>query len=97
MPSYIDRSLNINQGRQRVCDGDIQSNRDNAISDAKLEAFRRSVLQLNLISVVDVSTLISCEQNVLCEAMNKNLLFAKIAEPEMKHVNFNHRFCDRMG
>ena len=62
----------------------------------KVEAYRRSVLHLNLISAVDGSTLNKCEQHVLRELMSEDLLFAKISEPDMTVVNFDHHFRDRM-
>ena len=68
-----------------------------AFPDVKVEAYRRSVQHLNLISAVDGSTLNWSEQHVLRELMSENLLFAKISEPEMTVVNFDDHFCDRMG
>ena len=68
-----------------------------AFPDVKVEAYRRSVLHLNLISAVDGSVLNWCEQHVLRELMGEDLLFGKIAEPEMTVVNFDDRFRDRMG
>ena len=67
------------------------------VADVKVEAYRRSVLHLNLISAVDRSVLNWCEQHVLRELMSENLLFGKIAEPEMTVVNFDDHFRDRMG
>ena len=55
------------------------------------------MLHLNLISAVDGSTLNWCEQRTLRELMSKDLLFAKISEPEMTIVNFDDHFRDRMG
>ena len=55
------------------------------------------MLDLNLISAVDGSILNWYEQNVLRELMREDLLFAKIAEPDMTAVNFNDHFRDRMG
>ena len=51
-----------------------------AFPDVKVEAYRRSVLHLNLISAVDW-----CEQqqHTLRELMSEDLLFAKISEPEI--------------
>ena len=63
---------------------------------AKVETYRRSVLYLHLISVVDGSTFNWCKHNMLRELMNKDLLFAKIAEPDMTAVNFHNHFRDRM-
>ena len=57
--------------------------------DAKIRAYRRSVLQLKLISVIDGSTHNWWEQNVLHESMSEDLLFAKISEPDMTAVNSN--------
>ena len=68
-----------------------------AFPDVKVEAYRRSVLHLNLISAVDGSTLNWCEQNTLRELMSEDLLFAKISEPEMTIINFDDHFRDRMG
>ena len=63
----------------------------------KVEANRRSVLHLNLISAVDGGTLNWCEQHTLRELMSEDLLFAKISEPEMTVINFDDHFRDRMG
>ena len=63
----------------------------------KLEAYRRSVLYLNLISAVDGSALNWCEQHALREMMSEDLLFAKISEPEMTLINFDDHFRDRSG
>ena len=68
-----------------------------AFPDVKVEAYRRSVLHMDLISAVDGSTLNWCEQNVLRELMSEDLLFAKLSEPEMTVVNFDDHFRDRMG
>ena len=68
-----------------------------AFPDVKVEAYRRSVLHLNLISAVDGSTLNWCEQHTLRELMSEDLLFAKISEPEMTVINFDDHFRDRMG
>ena len=54
-----------------------------AFPDVKVEAYRRSVLHLNLISAVDGSALNWCEQHTLRELMSEDLLFAKLSEPEM--------------
>ena len=63
----------------------------------KVEAYRRSVLHLILISAVGGSALIWCEQPVLRELTSEDLLFAEISEPEMTVVNFDDHFRDRMG
>ena len=68
-----------------------------AFPDVKVDAYRRSVLQLNLISAVDGSALNWCEQSVLQELMSEDLLFAKISEPEMTVKNFDDHFRDRMS
>ena len=68
-----------------------------AFPDVKVEAYRRLVLHLNLISAVDGSEFNWCEQNVLRELRSEDLLFVKISEPEMTAVNFDDHFCDRMG
>ena len=67
-----------------------------AFPDVKVEAYRRSVLHLNLMSAVDGSALNWCEQHVLRELMSKDFLFAKISEPEMTLINFDDNFRDRM-
>ena len=48
-----------------------------AFPDVKVDAYRRSVLHLNLISAMDGSALNWCEQHVLRELMSEDLLFAK--------------------
>ena len=68
-----------------------------AFPDVKLEAYRRSVLHLNLISAEDGSALNWCEQHALREIMSEVLLFAKISEPEMIVINFDDHFRDCMG
>ena len=50
-----------------------------AFPDVKVEAYRRSVLNLNLISAVDGSALNWCEQHALREIMSGDLLIAKIS------------------
>ena len=67
------------------------------LPDAKVEAYRRSVLHLNLISVVDGSTFNWCEQNVLRKLMREDVLFAKIAQPDMTASKFNNHLRVRMG
>ena len=62
--------------------------------DVKAEAYRRSVLHMNLISAVDGSARNWCEQGVLRELMKEDLLFAKISETEMTAVNFDDHFRD---
>ena len=64
-----------------------------AFPDVKVEAYRRSVLHLNLISAVDGSALNWCEQQAIREIMSEDLLFAKILEPEITVMNLG----DRMG
>ena len=68
-----------------------------ALPDVKVEAYRRSVLHLNLNSAVDGSALNYCGQHVLRELLSEDLLFAKISEPEMTVINFDDHFRDRMG
>ena len=68
-----------------------------AFPDVKVEAYRRSVLHLNLISAVDGSTLNWCEQHTLRELMSEDLLLTKISEPEMTVINFDDHFRDLMG
>ena len=68
-----------------------------AFPDVKVEAYRRSVLHLNLRSAVDGSTLNWCEQHTLRELMSEDLLFTKISQPEMTVINFDDHFRDRMG
>ena len=68
-----------------------------AFPDVKVEAYRRSVLHLNLISAVDGSVLNWCEQHVLRELTSEDMLFGKIAEPEMTVIIFDDHFRDCMG
>ena len=68
-----------------------------AFPDVKAEAYRRSVLHLNLKSAVDGSTLSWCEQHALRELMSKDFLFANISEPKMTVIIFDDHFRDRMG
>ena len=68
-----------------------------AFPDVKVEAYRRSVLHLNLISAVDGSALNWCEQHVLRELMSEDLLFVKLSEPEMTVINFDDHFRECMG
>ena len=68
-----------------------------AFPDFKVEAYRRPVLHMNLISAVDGSSLNWCEQQALRELMSEDLLFAKISEPEMTIINFDDHFRDRLG
>ena len=67
-----------------------------AFPDVKVEAYRRSVLHLNLISAVDRSELNWREQHALRELMSEDLLFAKKSESEMTVINFDDHFRDRM-
>ena len=85
-PIYEDRSLSTDQGSQVVFNDDIRPSSDVRVLDAKVEAYRRSALHLNLISAVDGSILNWFEQNVLRELMSEDLLFAKLAEPDMTAV-----------
>ena len=68
-----------------------------AFPDVKVEAYRRSVFHLNLISAVDGSALNRCEQHAQKELMTEDLFFAKKSEPEMTVINFDDHFRDRMG
>ena len=68
-----------------------------AFPDFEVEAYRRSVLHMNLISAVNGSALNWCEQQALRELMSEDLLFAKISEPEMTIINFDDHFRDRLG
>ena len=68
-----------------------------AFPDAKVEAYRRSVLNLNLISAVEGSAINWCERHALREIMRGDLLIAKISETEMTVIDFDDHFRDRMG
>ena len=81
----------------RVRDGHIWTSSHVCVPDVKVEAYKRSVLHLNLISAVDSSALNWCEQHVLRELMSEDLFFANISEPEMTVVNFDDHFRDCMG
>ena len=89
---YEDRSLSNDQRSHGVCDGNLWTTF--AFPDVKVEAYRRSVLHLNLVSAVDGSALNWCEQHVLRELMSEDMLFGKISEPEMTVVNFDDHFRD---
>ena len=65
-----------------------------AFPAVKVEAYRSSVLHLNLISAVDGRALNWCEQNVLREMKSEDLLYAKISEPDMTAINFDDHFRD---
>ena len=65
--------------------------------DVKVEAYRSSVLHLNLISAVDGIALNWCEQHAMWELMIEDLLFAKISGPEMTVINFDDHSRDRIG
>ena len=54
--------------------------------DVKVEAYRRSVLHLNLFSAVDGSALNWCEQNVLRELMSA-------VHEEISHVSYEKGSC----
>ena len=68
-----------------------------AFPHVRVQAIRRSVLHLNLISAVDGSALNWCKQNELGELMSEDLLFARISEPEMTSISFDEPFRDQMG
>ena len=68
-----------------------------AFPDVKVEAYRRSVLRLNLISAVDGSALNWCEQHALRELIKEKLLFVKISESQMTVINFDDHFRDSIG
>ena len=65
--------------------------------DLRVRTYRRPVLHLNIISVIDGSSFNWYAQNVLREAMSVDLLFKKIAGPKLIAINFNNHFRDRMG
>ena len=67
-----------------------------AFADVKVEAYRRYVLHLSLISAVGGSALNWCEQHALREVMSEDLLLAKTSEPEMTVINFDDNFRDPM-
>ena len=62
--------------------------------DVKMDAYRRSVLQLNHISAVDGSGFDWCEQHALRKKMSQYLLFTKKI---MTVINFDDHFRDCMG
>ena len=95
--SHEDRSLSTDQRSHGNCDGDIRPAVTFAFPEVKVEAYRRSMLHLKLISAVEGSALAWCEQHALREMMSEDLLLAKISEPEMTVINFDDHFRDRMG
>ena len=55
------------------------------------------MLHLDLISVMDGSTLNWFVQRVLQEAMSEEWLIGNITGRELKGKNFNHHFCEKTG
>ena len=68
-----------------------------AFLSSKVGTCRRSVHHLSLNSRIDGSHLDWWVQSVFLEAMSEDLLFGKIAEPELTAVNFTNHIRDRMG
>ena len=65
--------------------------------DVQVQAYRNSVLYVNLVSVVDCSVLNWLEQKELRGLASDERLFGKIAEPEWVLMDFNNNFKCRMG
>ena len=65
--------------------------------DVQVKAFRKSVLYINLVSVVDCSLLNCVEQKELRGLASYNRLFGRIAEQGWMLMDFNNNFKCRMG
>ena len=75
-------------GATASCDGDRRSISHSRVPWRKKGAYRRSVLHLNLVSVVNGSTLIWCEQNALRKSMGnerKMTMFSESTDPCFVH------------
>ena len=60
--------------------------------DVQVEAYRHSVLYVNLVSIVDCSVLNWVEQRELSGLASKDRLFGRIAEPGWKLMDLKNSF-----
>ena len=68
-----------------------------AIPDPLVTAYRNSVTQLSLISVLDGTALIWCQQEVLRAQMSNTVLFGKVKDAELMVYNFRGQLQCMMG
>ena len=68
-----------------------------AFSDVQVNAYRNSVLYVNIVSVLDCSKLNWVEQKKLRGLSSDDRLFGRIAEPGWVLMDFNNNFKCRMG
>ena len=68
-----------------------------AFPDVQVEAYRNSVVYVNLVSVVDCSVLNWVEQRELRGLASDDRLLGRIAEPGWVLMDFNNTFKCRMG
>ena len=77
-----------------VVSGPVMSH---AFPDVQVEAYRNSVLYVNLVPVVDCSVLNWVEQKELRGLASDDSLFGRTAEPGWMLMDFNNNFKFRMG
>ena len=65
--------------------------------DVQVEAYRHSVLYVNLVSVVDCSVLNWVKQRELRRLASEDRLFGRIAQPVRVLMDLNNSFKYRMG
>ena len=68
-----------------------------AFSDPLVTAYRYSVTQLSLISILDGTKLNWCQQEVLRAQMRNTVLFGKVKDPELMIYSFRGQLQCRMG
>ena len=68
-----------------------------AFPDHMVAAYRHSVVHVSLISVLDGTELIWCQQEVLRARMSNAVLFGKVKDPELAVFNFRGQLQCRMG
>ena len=68
-----------------------------AFPDPLVTAYRNSVTHLSLISVLDGTALIWCQQEVLRAQLSNTLLFGKVEDPELMVYNFRGQLQCKMG
>ena len=68
-----------------------------AFPDPLVAAYRHSVVNVNLISILDGTALNWCEQEHLTARMSKTVLLGKVKDPELIVLNFRGQLQCRMG
>ena len=68
-----------------------------AFPDPLVAAYRNSVVQVSLISVLDGTALNWCRQEELRARMSDTVLFGKVKDPELMVFNFRGQLQCRMG